>query len=351
MNRATAGATRAQRIFMYEQELGFNNRAVVGGLEVFTSRVEPGVAWADEVRRILSGYAGRDVRARQVMIERALAVVARVSIGNPPAREPARPRPTAPLASVGSNGRGQAAAVPARSPAVSGSRNRPVVTEGSEATTPLSPHSPVSALPGVGAKTVEGFSRLGINSVFDLLYHLPRRHLDRRSLTPLANLQPGQVATVMVTVVSVNVKSPARRGLTITEAQVRDESGYAQAVWFNQQYMLRRLGNSGQVLLSGRVEQQAGGAMQFTSPELETDLEDSLHAGRLVPFYAKTEGITDKQLRTVIRRALDLTGPALRDALPVEVRAQENLLPFVTALESAHFPDTWLLTGQRRKCV
>ena len=341
MNRATAGATRAQRIFMYEQELGFNNRAVVGGLEVFTSRVEPGVAWADEVRRILSGYASRDVRARQGMIERALAVVARVSIENVPTREPARPRPPAPSASVGSNGSGQAATLPVRSPTVSGPRNRPVVTEGSEATTPLSPHSPVSALPGVGAKTVEGFSRLGINSVFDLLYHLPRRHLDRRSLTPLANLQPGQVATVMVTVVSVNVKSPARRGLTITEAQVRDESGYAQAVWFNQQYMLRRLGNSGQVLLSGRVEQQAGGAMQFTSPELETDLEDSLHAGRLVPFYAKTEGITDKQLRTVIRRALDLTGPALRDALPVEVRAQENLLPFVTALEVAHFPDTW----------
>ncbi|MBU6151960.1 MAG: hypothetical protein KGR25_10955, partial [Chloroflexi bacterium] len=93
MNRATAGATRAQRIFMYEQELGFNNRAVVGGLEVFTSRVEPGVAWADEVRRILSGYASRDVRARQGMIERALAVVARVSIENVPAREPARPRP------------------------------------------------------------------------------------------------------------------------------------------------------------------------------------------------------------------------------------------------------------------
>ena len=115
---------------MYEQELGFNNRAVVGGLEVFTSRVEPGVAWADEVRRILSGYAVRDVRARQGMIERALAVVARVSIGNVHAPEPARLRPTAPLASVGSNGRGQAAPVPVRSPAVSRPRNRPVVTEG-----------------------------------------------------------------------------------------------------------------------------------------------------------------------------------------------------------------------------
>ncbi len=341
MNRATAGATRAQRIFMYERELGFTNRAVVGGLEVFTSRIEPGVAWADEVRRMLSGYARCNVRTRQGMIEKALAIVAGVSIDTVPVRVAARSRPPTSSASAGSDARGPATATPVRSPAPPVPRNRPVVTEGSDATAPLSPHSPVSVLPGVGAKTVEGFSRLGINSVLELLYHLPRRHLDRRSLTPLANLQVGQVANVMVTVVSVNVKSPVRRGLTVTEALLRDATGYAYAVWFNQQYMLRRLGNAGQVLVSGRVNQQAGGAMQFTSPELEIDLEDSLHAGRLVPFYAKTEGITDKQLRTLIRKALDLTGPALRDALPVEVRGQENLLPFVMALENAHFPDTW----------
>ncbi len=341
MNRATAGATRAQRIFMYERELGFTNRAVVGGLEVFTSRIEPGVAWADEVRRMLSGYARCNVRTRQGMIEKALAIVAGVSIDTVPVRVPARSRPPTSSASAGSDARGPATATPVRSPAPPVPRNRPVVTEGSDAAAPLSPHSPVSVLPGVGAKTVEGFSRLGINSVLELLYHLPRRHLDRRSLTPLANLQVGQVANVMVTVVSVNVKSPVRRGLTVTEALLRDATGYAYAVWFNQQYMLRRLGNAGQVLVSGRVNQQAGGAMQFTSPELEIDLEDSLHAGRLVPFYAKTEGITDKQLRTLIRKALDLTGPALRDALPVEVRGQENLLPFVMALENAHFPDTW----------
>lgn len=341
MNRATAGATRAQRIFMYERELGFTNRAVVGGLEVFTSRIEPGVAWADEVRRMLSGYARCNVRTRQGMIEKALAIVAGVSIDTVPVRVAARSRPPTSSASAGSDARGPATATPVRSPAPPVPRNRPVVTEGSDAAAPLSPHSPVSVLPGVGAKTVEGFSRLGINSVLELLYHLPRRHLDRRSLTPLANLQVGQVANVMVTVVSVNVKSPVRRGLTVTEALLRDATGYAYAVWFNQQYMLRRLGNAGQVLVSGRVNQQAGGAMQFTSPELEIDLEDSLHAGRLVPFYAKTEGITDKQLRTLIRKALDLTGPALRDALPVEVRGQENLLPFVMALENAHFPDTW----------
>lgn len=341
MNRATAGATRAQRIFMYERELGFTNRAVVGGLEVFTSRIEPGVAWADEVRRMLSGYARCNVRTRQGMIEKALAIVAGVSIDTVPVRVAARSRPPTSSASAGSDARGPATATPVRSPAPPVPRNRPVVTEGSDATAPLSPHSPVSVLPGVGAKTVEGFSRLGINSVLELLYHLPRRHLDRRSLTPLANLQVGQVANVMVTVVSVNVKSPVRRGLTVTEALLRDATGYAYAVWFNQQYMLRRLGNAGQVLVSGRVNQQAGGAMQFTSPELEIDLEDSLHAGRLVPFYAKTEGITDKQLRTLIRKALDLTGPALRDALPVEVRGQENLLPFVMALENAHFPATW----------
>ena len=69
--------------------------------------------------------------------------------------------------------------------------------------------APVGDLPGVGPRAVTALGRLGVYSVRDLLYHLPRRHLDRRGVTAMADLVPGAEATVFGTVWQVQTR---RRG-------------------------------------------------------------------------------------------------------------------------------------------
>ncbi|HXI16508.1 MAG TPA: DNA helicase RecG, partial [Chloroflexota bacterium] len=81
-------------------------------------------------------------------------------------------------------------------------------------------------LSGVGPKSAKALEKLGVSTVRDLLYHLPRRHLDRRSLSRIGDLLPGQEATVVATVWQVQTKrSPVQRRV-ITDAILQDESGY-----------------------------------------------------------------------------------------------------------------------------
>ncbi|MDQ3700434.1 MAG: ATP-dependent DNA helicase RecG, partial [Chloroflexota bacterium] len=197
----------------------------------------------------------------------------------------------------------------------------------------------VGELPGVGPKAVVALERLGIYSIKDLLYHFPRRHLDRRSVTAIADLLPGASATIFGTVYQVHTKRSPVQGLSVTDAIIQDDTGSCHAVWFNQPYLVRTLSRPGRVVLSGKVEVAADGAVQLASPELEFDSDDLLHTGRLVPFYGKTEGVSDKQMRTWVRLALAASAGQLREALPADVLAEARLMGFADALSQAHFPD------------
>jgi ATP-dependent DNA helicase RecG len=213
----------------------------------------------------------------------------------------------------------------------------------------VSPQAAVGDLPGVGPRAVAALARLGVHSVRDLLYHFPRRHLDRRAMTPLAALAPGGETTVFATVWQVHTRRPAGHGLTVTDAVLQDDSGFCHAVWFNQPYLVRTLSRPGRIVFSGRVETGPDGALQLVSPEFEFDSEDLLHTGRLVPFYPKTEGVSDKQIRTWVRLALDAALGQVRDPLPAEVVGAAGLPALPAAIAAAHFPDDDATLGAARR--
>lgn len=346
MGRGNGPDVRARRILEFERSLGHNNRAVVGGIEAFAARLDGSWGgWAPAVRLALTGYAGKTPAGRARAITEALGAIA----GDPPLSPSSAPAPT-PTArrdrAVGSR-----PVTPYDAPSSPGTRtgtprsvmararaNLPAVSP-----SPIEsafPSDPVTLLPDLDSRALAALAKLGIVTMEDLAFHLPKRHVDRRSVTPIAGLVAGQVANVLVSVVSVTRKPTSRRGLTVTQATIRDETGYAQATWFNQAYLLRRLGQSNPVLISGRPELTPGGALQFTSPDYEFDVAESLHAGRLVPFYAKSEGLTDKAIRTAVRRALDVVGDQFADLAPPRVRHSEGLASVAVALASAHFPET-----------
>ncbi len=65
---------------------------------------------------------------------------------------------------------------------------------------------PVQYIKGVGPKIAAMFEKKGIRTVEDLLYFLPRRYEDRRSIKPIAKLQPGARETFIGTVISSEIK-------------------------------------------------------------------------------------------------------------------------------------------------
>src|SRR5215210_7364140 len=103
-------------------------------------------------------------------------------------------------------------------------------------------HLPVTTLAGVGPKVAERLAGLGVETISDLVEHVPRDFLDWSEATGFAALRLGQEATVECTVERARLRPTRRRNLKLVEAAVVDrQGGRATAVWFNQAWLAERL--------------------------------------------------------------------------------------------------------------
>jgi ATP-dependent DNA helicase RecG len=180
-------------------------------------------------------------------------------------------------------------------------------------------------------------------TVRDLLFHLPRRYDDLRELSKLGDLrgiEDGEVVSARVEVRDLRVEQTFRRRVQRTLAGLVDETGEAEAVWFGRRFIERRLRSGDTVVVSGRIRHR-GWSTTFENPEFQRDDGSALlHAGRIVPVYRLTRGLTAARLRAAIREALDRLG-GYPEYLPSEVLAAESLLPIGDAIEAAHYPETF----------
>jgi ATP-dependent DNA helicase RecG len=189
-------------------------------------------------------------------------------------------------------------------------------------------------LKGPAAKAAEG---LGIETVGDLLEHLPHTHRDRRETRQVAELGVGEEATVAVTVRSVSVRPMRNRRQKRVEARVADETGPMVAVWFNQPWLARQLSEGTALLLHGKLRQRN----QFWVTEHEVigaGADVGVHTLGLVPVYPASQGITPERLRKLTWEAYDRIRDVV-EPLPSGLRAAERLAERRAALAAAHFPD------------
>lgn len=203
---------------------------------------------------------------------------------------------------------------------------------------------------GVGPAKAALLAKLGVFTVGGLLEHYPRRYEDRSQLRPIRALADGETQTFQATVAAVNDTRP-RRGLTLTKVTVRDATGAAQLVWFNQPYVKKWYKPGLEVIVTGRVERRYG-QVQVSHPEMEVmDGADLLHTGRIVPVYPASENVGQRWLRALVRQALDSHG-AVPEFLPPAVADDFALMGRRAALENIHFPeDAAALEAARRRLV
>ncbi|MFN8470693.1 MAG: ATP-dependent DNA helicase RecG [Anaerolineae bacterium] len=196
---------------------------------------------------------------------------------------------------------------------------------------------PVTQIPGVSAVYAKNLSRLGVETIRDLLFLIPRRYDDFSRLKTIHQLMYGEEATIVGTVQSINNRRSAK-GMTITTCVLSDATGYIQATWFNQPYLLQQLRAGRQIVLSGRVDSYLG-KLVYQSPEWEPLDQELVHTGRLVPVYPLTQGIGPRWMRNTLKRVVDAYAPRLTDPMPSSLLGQEGLMPLSQAVQQAHFPD------------
>ena len=186
---------------------------------------------------------------------------------------------------------------------------------------------------------------MGLETVRDLLFHLPRRYDDLREMRKLGDLawvEDGEVISARVTVVDIRVEASFRRRVQRTIALLEDETGSIEATWFGRRYIERRLHPGERVIVSGKIK-HFGRKRTLDNPDFQPEGRDDelLHVGRIVPVYRLTAGLTANRLRVAIREALDRAGHAYPEYLPADLRGREQLAPIADALEQAHYPATF----------
>ncbi len=200
--------------------------------------------------------------------------------------------------------------------------------------------APLERLKGIGPRRAALFQRLGITSVGDLLYHLPRRYEDLADVTPIARVVPGNRVTVRGRVVTARETRARGRRLQVVKAVVEDATGTINALWFfaGRRFPLaQRLNEAGEIILHGPATAEDSGVV-IRNGEWEAVDRNSLHLSGLVPVYPATEGLPGRVIRSAVAVALAEFGDLVRDPIPADLARRHGLVELPQALRQAHFP-------------
>jgi ATP-dependent DNA helicase RecG len=204
--------------------------------------------------------------------------------------------------------------------------------------------TPIQYVKGVGPARAALLEAKGIRTLEDLLSYAPFRYEDRSNVKPIAELAPGEMATVVAEVRTTSFSQFKRRQLGLFEATFRDSSGVPLlARWFHAGYLADVIAPGQRIALYGKVEYDSyNRSLSMLHPEFEIlgeseEGEASLHAGRVVPIYEAAGKITTRVFRNVIHQALETLAP-LQDPLPAALRERLKLPDRWSAIRSLHFP-------------
>jgi len=213
--------------------------------------------------------------------------------------------------------------------------------------------TPVQYVKGIGPRLAEILAAKEIRTVADLLHYLPFRYEDRLNPRGIAELRPGEMATVIAEVRNSGLFRTRR--MPIFQMTAGQGRARLKCLWFNGAYLQGRFQPGQLVALYGKVEEDRG-ELQIVQPQVEIlgdpptegekdaaeqQLAASLEVGRIVPIYesAGQGKLTARWFRRIIRSALENLTPDLPENIPAVVRSRMGLISPREALWKVHWPE------------
>lgn len=233
----------------------------------------------------------------------------------------------------------------------------------------MNPKAPVGQIPSIGKVYARRLKKLNIETVEDLICHFPFRYDDFSQIEKIQNLKSGEKLTIQGVVWQIkNIRT--RTGKFVTSAQIADESGVVDVIWFNQSYLTKTIKPGLPISLSGKID-TTGPRPKMVSPAYEIirnpqvstrntprvvtvdtfgkNNANTIHTGRLVSIYPETEGLSSKWIRTKIANLLPLYLKEIKDYLPESVKKSQKLTEIESALKKIHLPKNYSEVDEARK--
>lgn len=201
---------------------------------------------------------------------------------------------------------------------------------------------------GIGPSKADELSRLDIYTIEDMLFYLPRRFDDYTQLKPIYKLEPGEIATVIGTVQSTQVRA-GRNGRKDFAIVLSDGTKPLAITFFGQHFLVRSLYEGQQIVVSGKTSVWRD-RLQMTNPEWERLESENLHTVGIVPVYGLTEGVTARAFRRLMKKVVDQFADQVPDYVPQPVLERTDLADLSWTIQNLHFPSGWdhLRHAQRR---
>jgi ATP-dependent DNA helicase RecG len=197
--------------------------------------------------------------------------------------------------------------------------------------------TPAQFAPSVGPRRAPLLEKLGLHTVEDILWYLPRDVLDLTDLRAVQQLEEGIVQTVHGVVVDLDARQLAR-GKTMAAALLDCEGQYLRGTWFNQPWMLSKFEHGQHVLFSGKPKKR-GGRWEMSHPQIQwLDDDPEEITGGLLPRYGLTEGLKMYEMRRITKAAVEKYVDLVPDSLPNSLRETLQLPDLKSALRSLHSP-------------
>ena len=195
--------------------------------------------------------------------------------------------------------------------------------------------SEIEYLKGVGKARGEKYRKLGINSPYELIYHIPRSYLDFRAYVPVAQAALNEYNVLKLTIFRKLPPQRIKGGLVICKAAASDGIDDILIVVYNNVYAFQALKEGGTYYMYGKV---TGNFMrkEISAPVYISDEEKVL----IQPVYPLTQGLSVNMVRTNMRQALELMKNEPFETLPDEILMKYGLCPLMQALENIHFPQS-----------
>ncbi len=339
---AERALTRLRNLLNLEIQTRWRERAFAGGVAAFCERwtadakadaVHPGLL--QEIVERLSQYAGAESDERARLLNSLLDL-----LDQPPPPDPALEN----VDRVGQRQARQPEATQASNAAETGTRPAHQQTPNNDTAETEAPESsdilnrPITDLKGIGVKRAEQYARLGIETVEDLIWHLPHRYDDYSRVRPIADVEEGESLSIIANLRGFSQRKFAYKR-EILQANFSDGSGTVRANWWNQSWLKNRLSIGKTYRLSGVVGLYMG-HKTLENPYFEEIGPRVIKDGPIMPVYGLTAGLRSSDVSRQVQQALRQGLSSLNDPLPEPLRRHYNLIPLTDALRQIHSPET-----------
>ena len=194
----------------------------------------------------------------------------------------------------------------------------------------------IRLLKGIGDAKAKQLLRLGVFTVWDLLTYFPVRFEDRSKISKIFDLNHDTYATINGIVVTPVSEHYVRKGLTYYKLQIRDDTGIATCIFFNNKYIKSYLKKGYEYSFYGKINIR-GNTREILSPEFEPSSQSQC-TKCIVPIYSLTGGISQKFLRGAIADAYKNFQKYFQDTIPPEILKEHSLCGIDFAIKNIHFP-------------